>query len=60
MHSREIRDKQLKYVCSDCGEAFDFHSQIDKHQDAVLKQCPGKFQGMEQTAFSGIARGTVK
>lgn len=57
MHSEGIKGRERKLVCSHCGEGFDFWIEMQKHQDPMLKQCPGSFWSTRHTAIGGIARG---
>lgn len=57
MYSKQIKGGEHKLICSDCGEGFSFRSDMRKHQDPNLKQCPGAFQSTRYTAIGGIARG---
>lgn len=57
MYSKQIKGREHKLICSDCGEGFDFRIDMHKHQDPSLKQCPGAFWSTRYTAIGGIARG---
>lgn len=57
MYSEGIKGGQHKFICSYCGEGFDFWIVMQKHKDPMLKQCPGAFQSTQYTAIGGIARG---